>query len=316
MLTPFLIAFHDNSGPSSRREWWAKAISDKLGACQLVALDSQAALAAEYALVWKPPHGRLKQLSQLKLIVSLGQGVDHLLSDPELPKTVPIIRLVDSNMSHALSHWVILSLLDFLRDGPAYRDAAQRREFAPLPQRETENMPVAIYGMGAIGRVIAERLNGLGFDVHGWSRGERDFGPAIYAHHGKAGFEHVLANCAVHICVLPLTPETQNLFDREAFAQMPEGAYFINGGRGRQVVEDDLLAAIQVGHLAGASLDVFVTEPLPASHPFWDEPRVSIWPHVAAQTNPRTSAEQVARAIKNVRGGHALANQIDLHRGY
>lgn len=310
------IAYHDSTGETQKQQLWADRLQQRLGDVRLVALTSPEAAAAEIALVWSPPHGRLCQLEALKLIVSLGQGVDHLFSDPHLPDTVPLVRLVDPNMSHALSQWVILTLLDYLRDGPAYRAAAAQRRFQSLPQRQTEDLPVAVYGLGAIGSVIAERLAALGFAVHGWSRSPRDAAGLIQTYHGAEGFSHLLSACKIHICILPLTPETQGLFNARTFAEMPAGSYFINGGRGRQVNEDDLLAAVRSGHLDGAALDVFVNEPLPQSHPFWTEDRISVWPHVAAQTNPDTAADQVAQAIRAVLNGDSPDHRVDKDKGY
>lgn len=310
------IAYHDSSGETEKQRLWAERLHHRLGPVRLVALTSAQAETAEIALVWSPPPGRLAQLKSLKLIVSLGQGVDHLLGDPDLPDDVPVVRLVDPNMSHALSHWVILTLLDYLRDGPAYRMAAAERRFESLPQRQTEGLPVAVYGIGAIGAVIAERLAALGFAVQGWSRQPRDLGPLVKTAHGPDGFSQLLSACKVHICILPLTAETEGLFNARRFAEMPAGSYFINGGRGRQVVEKDLLDAIQSGHLEGAALDVFTKEPLPDTHPFWAEPRISVWPHVAAQTNPDTAADQVAGAIQTVLTGGQPEHAIDKNRGY
>ena len=136
-----------------------------------------------------------------------------------------------------------------------------------------------------------------------------NFPHLIKAAHGKDGFATLLATCDIHVCVLPLTAETTDLFDASAFSQMKQGAYFINGGRGKQVVEPDLLAAIRSGHLAGACLDVFVEEPLPPQHPFWEEPAITIWPHVAAQTNPDTAGDQVAAAIMAAASDQPLAKQ-------
>ena len=311
-----IIAYHDSTGEDEKQALWAERLSQRLGQVRLVPLTSADAEQAEIALVWSPPSGRLRQLDSLKLIVSLGQGVDHLLSDPDLPDGVPVVRLVDPNMSHALSQWVILTLLDYLRDGPAYRQAAAQRRFDSLPQRQTEALPVAVYGMGAIGSVIADRLAGLGFTVKGWSRQPRDNRPSVRMYHGADGFHQMLSSCQVHVCILPLTAETEGLFDAASFAAMPAGSYFINGGRGRHVVEDDLLAAVRSGHLDGAALDVFVREPLPEPHPFWAEPRISIWPHVAAQTNPDTAADQVARAVQAVMSGQMPENTVDKNRGY
>ena len=310
------IAYHDGTPETKKQTLWSERLTARLEHIRLVPLSAPQADDAEIALVWLPPAGRLRQLNQLRLIVSLGQGVDHLFSDPHLPDNVPVVRLVDPNMSHALSHWAILALLDHLRDGPAYRLAAAERRFDSLPQRQTEQMPVAVYGLGAIGSVIAHRLAALGFAVQGWSRRRRDFGPFIQTHQGEQGFRNIVSGCVAHICVLPLTVHTKNLFSADVFAAMPAGSYFINAGRGHQVEEDALLNAVRSGHLSGAALDVFVEEPLPDTHPFWTETRIAIWPHVAAQTNPDTAADQVAQAISTVLAGGQPEHIVDKVRGY
>jgi len=310
------IAYYDGSDSDEKHQFWANCLSQRLGPVRLIGLMDAEAEEAEIGLVWYPPKGRLAQLKHIKLIISLGQGVDHLMQDKGLPDKAEIVRLVDPDMSHALSQWVILNLLDHLRDGPSYRENARQRRWQGLAQRQTQDMAVAVYGMGAIGQVIAQRLVSLGFKVSGWTRTARQFSAPISSASGEAGFHHLLGSCDVHICILPLTEETTNLFDAQAFSAMPKGAYFINAGRGRQVVEADLLAAIQSHHLAGACLDVFVTEPLPDKHPFWDEPAITIWPHVAAQTNPDTAADQVARAIQSVINGQKPDNLVDKKRGY
>jgi glyoxylate/hydroxypyruvate reductase A len=311
-----LIAYHDGDKTDERQHGWQMRLAAYLPSCQLVPLADKAADDAEIALVWGPPDGRLAELSQLKLAVSLGQGVDHLMVPGKLPDDIPLIRIVDPDMSHALSQWVILAALDHLRDGPMYREQARQRIFSSHSQRQTRGLPLAVYGMGAIGSMIATRLADIGFQVHGWSRSERPQAGVITMHHGHAGFDKLLSTCQLHVCILPLTDETWHIFGADAFAAMPRGAYFINGGRGAQVDEAALLQAIVSGHIAGATLDVFEHEPLPDNHPFWDESRITIWPHVAAQTNPETAAQQVADAIMAVQAGHFPANLVDRQRGY
>ena len=311
-----LIAYHDGDKTDERQHGWQMRLAAYLPSCQLVPLADKAADDAEIALVWGPPDGRLAELSQLKLAVSLGQGVDHLMVPGKLPDDIPLIRIVDPDMSHALSQWVILAALDHLRDGPMYREQARQRIFSSHSQRQTRGLPLAVYGMGAIGSMIATRLADIGFQVHGWSRSERPQAGVITMHHGHAGFDKLLSTCQLHVCILPLTDETWHIFGADAFAAMPRGAYFINGGRGAQVDEAALLQAIVSGHIAGATLDVFEHEALPDNHPFWDESRITIWPHVAAQTNPETAAQQVADAIMAVQAGHVPANLVDRQRGY
>ena len=311
-----LIAYHDGDETNERQHGWQMRLAAYLPGCQLVPLAEKAADDAEIALVWGPPDGRLAELSQLKLAVSLGQGVDHLMVPGKLPDDIPLIRIVDPDMSHALSQWVILAALDHLRDGPMYREQTRQRIFSSHSQRQTRGLPLAVYGMGAIGSMIATRLADIGFQVHGWSRSERPQAGVITMHHGHAGFDKLLSTCQLHVCILPLTDETWHIFGADAFAAMPRGAYFINGGRGAQVDEAALLQAIVSGHIAGATLDVFEHEPLPDNHPFWDESRITIWPHVAAQTNPETAAQQVADALMAVQAGHVPANLVDRQRGY
>jgi len=316
MPSELFIAYYDASPDTAKQEKWRAMLAPLLGPFRMVGLQDKAAEQAQIALVWSPPIGRLAELSGLQLIVSLGQGVDHLMREPDLPTSAHIVRLVDPNMSHALSQWVILNILDHYREGRQYRAYRAEKAFIQRPQIETANLSVAIYGMGAIGQVIASQLAMLGFDVHGWSRTKRDFGGQITAYHGPDGFRQLIQNCVCHVCILPLTAETEGLFSADSFNAMPKGSLFINGGRGKQVVEADLLAAIRSGQLGGAALDVFAVEPLPASHPFWDEPAITIWPHVAAQTNPETAARQVASAITAVLAGKTPDNLVDPARGY
>jgi len=315
MSSELVIAYYDSSPDTAKQQRWQALLTPLLGAFRMVGLLDDDAEQAEIALVWSPPIGRLAELGSLKLIISLGQGVDHLMG-AALPASARIVRLVDPNMSHALSQWVILNMLDHYREGRQYRAYRDEKAFIQRPQIETTGLPVAVYGMGAIGQVIASQLAFLGFDVHGWSRTKRDFGNQITACHGHDGFRQLAQTCLCHVCVLPLTPQTEGLFSAEIFNAMPTGSLFINGGRGKQVVEADLLAAIRSGQLGGAALDVFAVEPLPASHPFWDEPAITIWPHVAAQTNPETAARQVASAITAVLAGKTPDNLVDPARGY
>ena len=309
-----LIAFHDGMENTSLAKW-RYHLTKSDSEISLIALSDSKANDAEFALVWNPPVGRLADLKNLKLICSLGQGVDHLWKDQKRPPSVPIIRLVDPNMSHALSQWVILVLLDFLRDGPFYRENKLKREFNKLTQANTIAMKVAIYGIGAIGSLVAQNLHSLQFDVSGWARTRKNQLP-FKQEIGEQGFENLLHSNLIHICLLPLTKSTKVLFSENAFNQMPKGSYFINAGRGEQVDEMALLRAVRSGHLSGAALDVFCEEPLPMSHPFWNEKKISIWPHVAAQTDPATTFEQILKAIYAVKLGLAPKNLVDPDRQY
>ena len=237
------------------------------------------------------------------------------MADETVPRDVPLIRLVDPDMSDALSHWAILNALDFWRNGQHYRDQQQQRKWTPMPQRRSRGGIVGVMGVGAIGAVIASRFAALGFHVRGWARTPRILdGVDIFA--GMEGLDAFADGAEIIVSVLPLTPQTTAIMNKDFFGRLAKGAFIINGGRGPQIDDDHLLAALDSGQVGGAALDVFRSEPLPADHVFWSHPKISVWPHVAAQTNPATAARQVANAITAVMAGKAPANRVDWSRGY
>jgi len=271
--------------------------------------------AIDYALVWHPEPGLLASLPRLKLIVSLGAGVDHVLRDPSLPADVPILRLVDPYMTQAMSEYVVLQVLRLHRldfDYRAQQAAAEWREHA---QKNAAERTVGILGFGQLGQDAARKLKALGFDIAGWSRSAKDApGFPIYA--GPQGLDALLARSEILVSLLPMTPETENILDAGLFARLPRGAAIVNAGRGRQLVEADLLAALASGQVSAAVLDVFREEPLPPAHPFWRHPRITVTPHVAAETHPPTAAAIIAQAIDDLEAGQPVAHLIDRRRGY
>jgi glyoxylate/hydroxypyruvate reductase A len=269
----------------------------------------------DYALVWRPEPGLLASLPNLKLILSLGAGVDHILGDPQLPDKVPIVRLVDPYLSDAMSEYVALQVLRFHRCDLDYQ-AQQRAEiWRELPQKNAAERPVGILGFGAIGQNAGRRLAALGFPVSGWSRRPHPVDKfATFA--GAAGLAQLLAATEILVCLLPLTPETEGILCADTFAALPGGASLVNAGRGRHLVESDLTAALDSGRLAAAALDVFRDEPLPRGHPFWHHPRILVTPHIAGITNPRTAAAIVLDNIRRFEEGRPLLNQVDRARGY
>jgi glyoxylate/hydroxypyruvate reductase A len=269
----------------------------------------------EFALVWKLPAGALQGLPNLKCACSLGQGVDHIFLDPDLPAGVQIMRIVDPWMSQAMSEWVLLNVLRFHRQGLEYEEFERRREWKVLPPPQTATRRVGILGLGALGADAAGKIAALGFDVAGWSRSEKII-HGVTSYHGADQLMPFLARTDILCCLLPLTPATEGLINAKTLAALPKGAFVINSGRGGHVVEEDLLAAIDSGHVAGAALDVFRQEPLPTDHPFWAHPKVQVWPHVSAQTNAESGADQVADAITKVFRGEAPNNLVDREQRY
>jgi len=269
----------------------------------------------EYALVWKPPQGELKTYPNLRAIFSLGAGIDHLASDPELPKDVPVVRMVEPGLTAGMTEFVIMSVLyhhRFMLDYAAQARAHRWREIDQVPAWERR---VGIMGLGVLGGDAAEALVGLRFDVAGWSGSPKNL-PGVTSFHGADGFLPFLNRSDILVCLLPLTPETTDILDARAFAALPKGAALISVGRGPQVVEEDLLAALDSGHLDGATLDVFREEPLPADSPFWDHPRVVVVPHVASMTIARGACEFVIDNIRRFEAGQPLRHVVDLDKGY
>ncbi len=300
---------------SSKIEGWRMNLSQYLNDFTIVDLVSAEGEQADIALVWAPPAGQLTKMPNLRGIIMQGQGVDYMMGDTTVPRDVPLVRLVDPDMSNALSHWAILAALDFWRDAPHYRACQASANWQPIVQRRASGAKVGIMGLGAIGRLVAQRFASLGFDVRGWARSPRQIAN-ITVFVGDKGLAPFLESLDILVSVLPLTPATRGIMNNNMFNQLAKGAFIINGGRGPQLVEDDLLDAIGRGQIAGAALDVFATEPLPANHPFWAHPAITVWPHVAAQTNPNTAARQVAAAITAIMAGLEPENRVDWQRGY
>jgi glyoxylate/hydroxypyruvate reductase A len=313
-MTPIKLLFHSNS--DSKSEWKARlaALDPSIEVRESANAGELAEI--EAALVWRPPAGLMAKLKNLRVILSLGMGVDHIFADPQLPKHVPVVRLVDPDLVNRMSEYCALAVLRYHRNADAY-DAFQReRKWKALSGEPAgAERAVGILGLGEIGRDLASKLTPFGFRLAGWSRTPKQM-RHVESFHGDAGFKPFLARSEIVVCVLPLTPETEGILDAEAFAALPKGAVVINAARGGHIVEPDLLAALDSGHLAAAQLDVFRQEPLPPEHPFWTHPKVRVTPHNAGTTNPNTAAEQIVENLRRVRAGEELLNIVDPARGY
>lgn len=269
----------------------------------------------DYALVWRPEPGLLASLPRLKLILSLGAGVDHILCDPQLPPGVPIVRLVDPYLIDAMSEYAALQVLRLHRRDLDYQAQQQAGIWRELPQKTAAERTVGLLGFGEIAQNAARKLATLGFAVAGWSRRGRpvaDF--RVYA--GSAGLPDLLAASEILVCLLPLTAETEGILCARNFALLPPGASLVNAGRGGHLVEEDLIPVLDSGQLSAAALDVFRQEPLPPAHPFWRHPRILVTPHIAGLTNPATAAPIVLDTIRRFEEGRPLPSQVDPARGY
>lgn len=270
----------------------------------------------EAAVCWTAHDlGELRRYPNLKLLVSMGAGVDHLLRPPGPPPGVPVARLVDERLTQGMTEWVLLNVLRFHRQDPEYRAQQAARVWNELPAPDTARRRIGILGLGALGGDAARALVALGFPVMGWSRRPRQ-APGVETFHGEDGLAAMLARSDILVCLLPLTPETRGLLNADRLALLPRGAYLLNSARGGHMVAADVLAALDSGHLAGAALDVFEPEPLPPEHRFWAHPQVVLTPHAASITIPRSAAPQVVENIRRARAGLAPNNQVDLTAGY
>jgi len=270
----------------------------------------------DYALSFRPPAGLLASLPKLKTIFSLGAGVDGFLADPALPKNIPLVRFVDTQLSTEMAQYVVMHVLLPHRGQREFDHAQSQRRWAQrLLARKTADTRIGILGLGEIGTVAGERLRDLGFAVAGWSR-TRKCVAGIENFSGLEGLSPFLARSDYLVCLLPLTNETRGILNANSFAALPRGAYVINVARGGHLVERDLIAALDSGQLSGATLDVFETEPLPADNPLWTHPRVIVTPHIAAISDPKVAARFVIDGISRAERGERHPNTVDWQRGY
>lgn len=268
--------------------------------------------AIDVAIVATHPAGAFAQLPRLKLIQSLWMGVENILADTEVPRGVPLARLIDPGMVHAMAETVIASVLDWHRHRYLYRTQQRERVWKWQKQFLPSDRTVGLLGLGELGRYAAGKLLALGFKVCGWSRRPKK----IDGVHCSTDLEDVVAQSQALVCLLPLTAQTRGVLNARALARMPKGGCVINVARGAHLVLPDLLAALDSGQLAHAYLDVFEKEPLPADSPVWAHLGVTITPHIAALTEPRTAVAKIVENVERVRRGEAPVNLVDRGSGY
>lgn len=301
---------------SDRFEAWRDALAEAVPDLDVYDWDAVPEPASvEFALVWTPPHGSLRRFPKLKAILNLGAGVDALLKDDDLPPGVPIVRMVDDDLAKSMGEYVLLHALRYHREVPRLEAQQRTHDWTIVESPTARHCRVGIMGLGGMGGEAARHLLAVDFDVAGWTRSPREM-PGVECFHGAEGLGPFLARSDILVCLLPLTPETEGILDRDLFAQLPRGAYLINAGRGGHQVEADILAALDSGRLAGATLDVFRTEPLPPDSPFWTHPKVTVTPHNASVAHPRSAIRHVADSIRRVRAGEPLRHVVTREAGY
>ncbi|HIE6498175.1 glyoxylate/hydroxypyruvate reductase GhrA [Serratia marcescens] len=311
-----IIYYH----PLFNAQEWLAGIKQRLPQAEIREWQRGDERPADYALVWRPPHEMLANRRDLKAVFALGAGVDAILDQERkhpgtLPAGVPLLRLEDTGMAQQMQEYALSYVLRYFRRFDEYQAFQQRQEWQPLDPHSLDDFTIGILGAGVLGQSVARKLTEFGFRVRCWSRSAKQI-DGVQSFAGEAQRAAFLDGVNLLINLLPNTPETIGILNRELFAQLSAGAYLINIARGAHLVEADLLAALEQGQLAAATLDVFAREPLPQDHPFWRHPRVTITPHIAAITLPQQAMDQIAANIRALEAGHAPAGVVDRQRGY
>lgn len=309
-MSPFCISFCcTNTEP----EPWLAGLRAALPQAQ-VALWQPGASPADHAVVWAPPQAFFDEQTQLKGIFNIGAGVDSLMK-LRLPPQAVVVRLDDAGMAVQMAEYVCQAVIRYFRDLNAYAADVRAGHWTYYPPRQRSNFPVGILGLGVLGTRVAQALKTFEFPVNGWSRTPKLL-DGVRGFSGEAQFNDFLASSRVLVNLLPLTLETQNILNRDTLNRLQPGGYVINVARGAHLVDADLLALLDSGHLAGATLDVFRVEPLAPGHPFWQHPKITLTPHTSARTLREDSIVQIAGKISAMARGEPVAGVVDVQRGY
>jgi len=296
----------------AKPEPWLDGLRAALPQADISLWDS-GSLPADYAVVWAPPQQFFDEQAQLKAAFNIGAGVDALLK-LRLPPTTRLVRLEDAGMSVQMAEYVCHALIRHFREFDAYEADTRQAQWSFRKPRLRADWPVGIMGLGVLGERVAKAVVGFEFPVLGWSRRQHAIeGVRCFA---GAQLDDFLAASKVLVCLLPLTPDTRDILNRRNLSKLQPGGYVINVARGAHLVDEDLLALLVSGHLAGATLDVFRSEPLPAEHAFWRHPNITITPHTSARTLRDETIAQIAGKIMALEQDKPIAGIVDLQRGY
>lgn len=269
---------------------------------------------ADHAIVWAPPQQFIDEQAGLKTLFNIGAGVDALLQ-LKLPPSLKVVRLDDAGMSVQMAEFVCHAVIRHFRELDIYDVDVQTGRWSYRKPRSRADFSVGVMGLGVLGERVAKALQVFEFPVNGFSRSPKSL-PGVQCFSGDQGLAGFLAATRVLVNLMPLTPETENMLNHTTLSQLQPGGYVINVARGKHLVDEDLIALIDGGHLAGATLDVFRTEPLPASHPFWQHPHITVTPHTSARTLREESIAQIVGKMQALQRGEPINGVVDPQRGY
>lgn len=269
----------------------------------------------EMALVWKHPEGSLAEYPNLKLIASNGAGVDFIFEDPDVPKGIPITRIVDTKLAEDMSEHVLAVILGHLKNLDIYKLQQTKGIWKPKNYHRISDFTVGIMGLGELGGVLAKDLVRFGFKVQGWANSRKSL-ENIKTFAGEEEASEFLSSSEILVCLLPLTDKTTGILNTSLFKKLPKNAFVINVARGGHLVDNDLIEMLDNGHLSGAGLDVYHEEPLPASHPFWQHEKIHMTPHYASVSEPKFVVPQILDNYRRMQAGRPLVNEISRDKGY
>src|SRR5690625_1644188 len=269
----------------------------------------------EFVMSFSPDEDAFSHYPNLKVVASMGAGVQSILNNPSLPRQVQITKVVQPEHQEDIAEFVLALCLNHLRKLMVYTLDKLEKKWEPKTYKRAVDTTVGIMGIGAIGQVIGRKLVKNGFSVKGWSRTKKNL-KNIQTFYGDAQKNEFLKGIDILVCILPLTPLTEGILNKKVFQQLNEGAFLINIGRGGQLVEEDLINALENNQLSGAALDVFRQEPLPENHVFWEHKKIMITPHIAGNTHPELAVKDVLRNYKAMKSGKKLIHTVDRERGY
>ncbi len=269
----------------------------------------------EMALVWKHPEGSLAEYPNLKLISSNGAGVDFIFEDPDVPKGIPITRIVDTKLADDMSEHVLAVIFSHLKNLDTYKLQQTQGIWKPKNYHRISDFTVGIMGLGELGGVLANDLVRFGFKVQGWANSHKSI-PKVKTFAGDDELSEFLSSSEILVCLLPLTEKTTGILNTSLFKKLPKNAFVINVARGGHLVDDDLIEMLDNGHLSGAGLDVYHEEPLPTSHPFWQHEKVHMTPHYASVSDPKFVVPQIVENYRRLQDAKEVLNEISRDKGY